>query len=102
MKTLENFLSLSSAEELFEFFGIAYDRGVIESFRLPLLRRFRGYKDKIEAMEPPVSNEAKIKLLRLSLLKAYGEIIREEVRRSGLKACEGCTIDCSVPNQPRG
>lgn len=97
MKTLEAFMKLETAEELFDFFGIAYDQGVIEAFRLPLLRRFRAHKDRIESMEPNPTHETKIKLLRLSLLKAYGEIVREEVRRSGLNPCGECSSDCSIP-----
>lgn len=97
MKTMEAFYRLERAEELFGFFGVAFDSEVIEAFRVPLLRRFRAYKARIEAKEPKPNEQEAIKLLRLSLLKAYGEVIREEVRRKGLaNPCVTCQAECGV------
>jgi hypothetical protein len=97
MNLLEAFYRLERAEELFGFFGVAFDSEVIDAFRVPLLRRFRAYKAQIEAREPKPNEEEAIKLLRLSLLKAYGEVIREEVRRKGLATpCVECQAECGV------
>jgi nitrogenase-stabilizing/protective protein len=97
MKTMEAFYRLERAEEFFDFFGVAYDQGVIEAFRVPLLRRFRAYKARIEARDPKPNEEEAIKFLRLSLLKAYGEVIREEVRKKGLaNPCVECQAECGV------
>lgn len=98
MKTMEAFYRLEQAEELFGFFGIAFDAQVVEAFRVPLLRRFREHKVRVEALEPRPSEEEAIRLLRLSLLKAYGEVVREEVRRKGLaNPCLACEKECGVP-----
>ncbi|NCD11312.1 MAG: nitrogen fixation protein NifW [Epsilonproteobacteria bacterium] len=40
MKTLEEFYALRSAEEYFDFFGIAYEKHVVETKRLHIMRAY--------------------------------------------------------------
>lgn len=73
--------ALSSAEEILEFFGVAYDERVVRVNRLHILKRFRQYLlselPALEAGDADAASEAQLReRCRALLQRAHDDFVR--------------------------
>ncbi len=66
----DDFANLGCAEEFLEYFGVAYDRRVVEVYRLHILQRYHDYLAKQEAGRTPAYAAC-----RAWLLRAYEDFV---------------------------
>jgi len=64
---------LESAEDFLDYFGVAYDPGVVHVNRLHILQRFHDYLGK--GQESPAPTHAEY---RVSLARAYDDFVRSD------------------------
>jgi nitrogenase-stabilizing/protective protein len=82
MKTFgscEGMEDLSAAEEFLEFFGIAYDAGIVQVNRLHILQRFHDYIDAHTA-DMPGEEEGQRGFYRHWLVQAYQDFVESDAR----------------------
>ncbi len=65
---------LSAAEDFLEFFGVPYDKGVVNVSRLHILKRFYQYIRQ-EPNLPENNEQALYQCYRNLLIKAYGDFV---------------------------
>ncbi len=73
-ETLKYLQDLKDAEDFFEFFKIDYDKNIINTYRLHILKRFGSYIAKIDKIEPSDIIEE----YKKALLKAYNDFLEED------------------------
>jgi len=71
--------TLSSAEDLFAFFGVAYDERVLHGSRLHILKRLNQYlaEHDVDAL----SDDALFRVAREGLERAYADFVASSPRR---------------------
>lgn len=67
---------LSSAEDFLEYFGIAYERSIVQVNRLHILQRFHDYLSQAEEM--PEDTDAKWALHADLLKAAYSDFVSSD------------------------
>lgn len=67
---------LCSAEDFLEYFGIDYDRGIVQVNRLHILQRFHDYLEQVDEM--PDSVQAKWSLHADLLKAAYQDFVTSD------------------------
>ncbi|EXJ13952.1 nitrogenase-stabilizing/protective protein NifW [Imhoffiella purpurea] len=69
---------LSSAEDFLEYFGIQYDRSVVQVNRLHILQRFHDYLSQVEEM--PDATQARWTLHADLLKSAYQDFVASDAQ----------------------
>ncbi len=75
MSLLDQLQSLSSAEDFFEFLGVAYDPAVVHVARLHIMRRMGQYFRDSEAEAETAGDEALFARCRDHLAHAYADFV---------------------------
>jgi nitrogenase-stabilizing/protective protein len=70
---------LSSAEEFLDYFGIAYDAGVVQVNRLHILQRFHDYIERAGA-GLAADETGRREAYRDLLARAYGDFVASDAR----------------------
>lgn len=69
----EDLADLESAEDFLDYFGVAYDPGIVHVNRLHILQRFHDYLGKQEQSLAPTHAA-----YRASLARAYDDFVRSD------------------------
>ncbi len=70
-RSLEEFERLVDAEDFLQFFGIPYDRQVVQVNRLHILKKFALMKEAIDQQYSHEDPECRLLLLREAMQRAY-------------------------------
>lgn len=70
-KTIEQFGTLTDAEDYLQFFDIEYDRDFVNINRLHILKQFSLLIKEVDAAFPDVSETEKLEKYQLALEEAY-------------------------------
>ena len=70
-KTLEQFSTLTDAEDYLQFFDIEYDRDFVNINRLHILKQFSLLIKEVDKAFPDVTEAEKLEKYRLALDEAY-------------------------------
>ena len=70
-KTIEQFGTLTDAEDYLQFFDIEYDRDFVNVNRLHILKQFSLLINEVDAAFPDVSETEKLEKYQLALEEAY-------------------------------
>ena len=99
---LEEFYSLTDAEDYFEFFGIKYDKSLVNVKRFHILREY-GALIRTGIFNLKEDEEKLLDFLKFSLLKVYGDYsnghapsaadVWEMFKDGKLSGCMSCTPD---------
>ncbi|ATY84897.1 nitrogenase stabilizing/protective protein [Kyrpidia spormannii] len=106
MKTEEEFLQLTDAEDYFAFFDVAYDRNVLGAKRLHILRRYGELLNEMGKECAALCWEERWPVYREALIRAYRELQMRTPQEAGLfsvfkdaqagTGCAGCSQMCST------
>lgn len=69
--TLSEFHQLTDAEQYFEFFGLVYDRKVVNVNRLHILKKFSNVIRQIDDSSPSIDDSQRLALYRTALIESY-------------------------------
>ncbi|HEY9663784.1 MAG TPA: nitrogenase-stabilizing/protective protein NifW [Allocoleopsis sp.] len=69
--TLAEFNQLTDAEQYFDFFGLDYDRTVVNINRLHILKQFSNAIKQIDASFPLLNESDRLDHYRASLMQSY-------------------------------
>lgn len=70
-KTIEQFRTLTDAEDYLQFFDIEYDRDFVNINRLHILKQFSLLIQEVDKAFPDVTEAEKLEKYRLALEEAY-------------------------------